>query len=232
MMDMLLDQPNMCVHCGKKFALPRTLISHICEAKRRAMQETEKRVQAGFVVFNRFWQLTQNAKKPKSYAEFSKSPYYNSFVKFGSFVNNVKPLYTDRYIDFVIKSGVKLDFWCSDELYNRYLFDMIKIEPVDSAVQRSLETMMIWGDKHNLDFVKYFELASLSHAVHEILDGKLSPWVVLNNSSGQQMINNMSDEQLNLISPALDIQFWSKKFRDNPADVLLVKEICKEINIK
>ena len=32
-------------------------------------------------------------KKQKTYEEFCASPYYNAFVKFGSFVNNVKSLY-------------------------------------------------------------------------------------------------------------------------------------------
>lgn len=229
---MLLEQSCKCVHCGKSFMKQKTLIAHMCERKRRALQETEKRVQAGYMVFNRFWQLTQNSKKPKSYDNFCDSSYYNAFVKFGSFINNVKPLYPDRFIDYVIKSGIKLDLWCRDELYEKYLYDMIKVEPVDSAVQRTLQTMMEWGDTHKLEFAKYFELVSLNQAVSSILNGKISAWVVLNNVSGQSMLNNMNDEQLNMISPALDIPYWSRKFKDQPADVMLVKEICKEVGIK
>ena len=111
----------------------------MCEQKRRVLQKDEKRVQVGFFAYNRFYQLTQNAKKQKSYSDFCKSAYYNAFVKFGSFVNNVNPLYPERFVDFVIKSGVKLDHWCRDELYDKYLSDLVKVEPVESAVQRSLQ---------------------------------------------------------------------------------------------
>jgi hypothetical protein len=210
----------------------KTLVAHMCERKRRALQRDEKRVQAGFMAFNRFWQLTQNAKKLKTYDNFADSSYYNAFVKFGSFINNVNPLYPDKFIDYVIKSGVKLDHWCRDELYDHYMCDMIKTEPVESAVQRSLQTMMEWGDNHSAEFAHYFAYASLSKAVHDIRNGHISPWVVLNTATGKKMVQNMSDEQLDMISPAFDVPYWLKKFKEVPADVALVKEICNEVGIK
>jgi len=227
----LVAQPFQCVHCDKSFMKEKTLIAHMCERKRRALQETEKRVQAGFMAFNRFWQLTQKAKKPKTYDEFADSSYYNAFVKFGSFLNNVNPLYPDKFVDYVIKSGVKLDHWCRDALYETYLYETIKTEPVESAVQRTLQTMMEWADEHKSHYPHYFLYVSLNKAVHDIRNGNISPWVILNTKSGYAMVNNMSDEQLDMISPAFDVPYWQKKFRETPADVLLVKEICKEIGI-
>lgn len=228
----LLDQPNICNHCSRKFSNPRTLFSHMCEPKRRAMQKNEKRVQAGYMAFNRFWTLTQNSKKDKTYEEFCASPYYNAFVKFGSFINNVNPLYPQKFVDYVIKSGVKLDHWCRDELYEKYLYEIIKEEPVESAVQRTIQTMMEWADENSANFAHYFSYATLNRAVYDIKNGNISPWVILNSTTGQQMINNMSDEQLDMIAPAFDIQFWMKKFKEFPADTALVQEICKETGIK
>ena len=228
----LVDQPYNCVHCGKSFMKDKTLIAHMCERKRRALQKDEKRVQAGFMAFNRFWQLTQNAKKLKTYDNFADSSYYNAFVKFGSFINNVNPLYPDKFIDYVIKSGVKLDHWCRDELYEKYLFEVIKSEPVESAVQRSLQTMMEWADEHGAEFAHYFNYVSLNKAVHDIRNGHISPWVILNTSAGQIMVKNMSDEQLDMIAPAFDVPHWFRKFKEVPADVALVKEICNEVGIK
>jgi len=210
----------------------KTLVAHMCERKRRALQKDEKRVQAGYMAFNRFWQLTQNAKKNKSYDNFADSSYYNAFVRFGSFINNVNPIYPDKFIDYVIKSGVKLDHWCRDELYEQYLFDMIKVEPVESAVQRSLATMMDWADEHGANFAHYFLYVSLNKAVHDIRNGKISPWVILNTQSGQSMVKKMSDEQLNMIAPAFDVPYWLRKFKEVPADVVLIKEICREVGIE
>ena len=228
----LVDQPFKCVHCDKSFMKEKTLVAHMCERKRRALQETEKRVQAGFMAFNRFWQLTQKAKKSKTYDEFADSSYYNAFVKFGGFINNVNPLYPEKFVDWVIKSGVKLDNWCRDELYEQYLYETLKTEPVESAVQRTLQTMMEWADANRAQFNHYFNYVSLNRAVYDIKNGSVSAWVILNTRSGYKMITNMSDDQLDMIAPAFDIPFWQRKFKESPADVALVKEICKEVNIE
>ena len=228
----LVNQPFKCLHCGKSFMKEKTCFAHICEQKRRAMQENEKRVQAGFLAFNRFFQITQGSKKPKSYEDFCKSNYYNAFVKFGSFINNVNPLYPDKFIDYVMKSGVKIDHWCKDELYDAYLYEMLKQEPVESAVQRSLTTMMEWANEHAAEFAHYFNYVSLNKAVHDIRNGGISCWVLLNCKSGKDMLTKMSDEQLEMISPAFDIKYWLYKFNQNPADVALVKEILDEVKIK
>ena len=210
----------------------KTLVAHMCERKRRALQEKEKRVQAGYMAFNRFWQLAQGGKKLKTYDEFCDTAYYNAFVKFGSFLNNVNPLYPEKFVDYVIKSGTKLDRWCRDDLYNAYLFDILKTEPVESAVQRTLQTMMEWGDEHNANFAHYFNYVSLNRAVHDILNGRISCWVILNSTTGKEMLQKMSDEQLNMIAPAFDVPYWVRKFKEVPADVMLVKEILDEVEIK
>lgn len=227
----LLDQPNECIHCGKKFMQSRTLVSHMCERKRRVLQKDEKRVQAGFMAYNRFWQLTQGAKTLKTYDNFVDSSYYNAFVKFGSYINNINPLYPEKFIDYVIKSGIKLDHWCRDRVYETYLYDVLKTEPAESAVQRTLQTMMEWGDDNNANFAHYFLYASLNRIVHDIINGRVSCWVILNTASGQEVVRKMSDEQLELIAPAFDVSFWLKKFKEVPADVILVKEICKGAEI-
>ena len=196
------------------------------------MQKDEKRVQVGLMAYNRFYQITQNSRKTKTYEEFCKSSYYNAFVKFGSFINNVNPLYPERFVEYVIKSGVKLDHWSRDELYEKYLYETLKTEPVESAVQRSLQTMMEWGDRSQAQYNHYFKYVNHNRAVHDIRNGKISPWVILNCKSGKNMVENFNDEQLNLIAPALDVPYWIRHFKKTPADIELVKEICREADIE
>ena len=203
----------------------------MCEQKRRVLQKDEKRVQSGFYAFNRFYQLTQNARKQKTYEEFCKSAYYNAFVKFGSFLNNVNPLYPEKFVDYVIKSGVKLDHWCRDELYDKYLFETIKIEPVENAIQRTIQHMMDWADNSGASYEHYFLYVNLNRAVRDIRNGLLSPWIILNCKSGKEMLEKFNDEQLEIVAPVLDIPYWIRKFKDVPADTALVKEICKEAGI-
>ncbi len=109
---------------------------------------------------------------------------------------------------------------------------MLKVEPVEAAVQRSLQTMMEWGDESNANFAHYFNYVSLNRAVHDMLNGRISPWLVLNSVSGKTMVSKMSDEQLSMIAPVFDVKFWLKKFKEAPADVLMIQELCRETGIE
>ena len=53
----------------------------------------------------------------------------------------------------------------------------------------------------------------------------------LNSKAAKDMMQNMSDEQLNIIGPVLDPKYWMIRFKKLPADVELVKEVIKEGNI-
>ena len=116
----MIEKLYSCKYCNAKFAKEKTLTVHMCEQKRRFTQKDERRVQLGYQTFVRFYELCQKSSKPKSYEDFCKSPYYTAFVKFGSFISNVKPLYPHKYIDYVVTSGVKLDHWCREEMYQKY----------------------------------------------------------------------------------------------------------------
>jgi hypothetical protein len=221
----------VCQYCSNTFTKEKTLMVHLCEQKRRALAKNEKHVIMGYDAFNRFFKMSQNLKGNKTYDEFAKSPYYNAFVKFGSFVSNVNPLYPDRFIDYVIKSGVKLDHWCRDELYEKYVLDLIRVETVETALQRSIGHMMSWADANRSQWNHYFLYVSLNRATFDIRDGKISPWLLLNSKSGKDMLAKFSDEQLAAVGTTIDPQFWMNKFKKLPADVELVRQVVKESNI-
>ena len=227
----LAPQPYTCQYCKKGFMKEGTLMVHICEQKRRALAKSEKHVVIGYDAFNKFFKMSQNAKLDKTYEEFAKSPYYNAFVKFGSFVSNVNPLYPDQFIHFVITSGIKLDHWCRDEVYDRYVVDLVRREKVEVALQRSIEHMMKWGESNNAAWNHYFHYVSLSRATYDIKDGKVSPWLIFNCNSGKAMLKKFDDAQLNAITLIIDPPYWISKFKQLPADVEFAKQIIKESNI-
>ncbi len=204
----------------------------MCQPKRRALQKNEKRVQLGMYAFNQFYKLSANAKKDKTYEEFCKSPYYNAFVKFGSFISNVRPLYPERYIDYVVTSGVKLDHWCKEEMYEKYATNLIKKEGVETALERSVMTMMEWAEENEpAPWNHYFQHVSLNRAVWHIKDGKVSPWLLLNCRSGKEMLSKLNDEQLNMVYNIMDPEHWAMRFKRTPNDVQLVKDVAKESNL-
>ena len=167
-MNLTISKPFECKYCGHGFTKEKTLSVHVCEQKRRALAKSEKHVVLGFETYNQFYKHTQHHNGNKTYSDFAKSPYYNAFVKFGSFVSNVAPLYPDQFIKYVVTSGVKLDHWCRDELYERYILDLIKTETVETALQRSINHMIEWGEYNQAKWNHYFLYVSLSRAMFDI----------------------------------------------------------------
>jgi len=228
----LQDKPYVCEYCGNGYTREKTLAVHMCQPKRRALQKNEKRVQLGTYAFNQFYKLSAGAKKDKTYEEFCKSPYYNAFVKFGSFISNVRPLYPEKYIDYVVTSGVKLDHWCKEEMYEKYATNLIKKEGVETALERSVMTMMEWSEENEpAPWNHYFQHVSLNRAVWHIKDGKVSPWLLLNCRSGKEMLSKLNDEQLNMVYNIMDPEHWAMRFKRTPNDVQLVKDVAKESNL-
>ena len=222
----------VCPYCNVSYTREKTLAVHMCEKKRRILQKDEKRVRYGFYAFQRFYKLSAGTKKEKTYEEFCKSQYYNAFVKFGSFISNVRPLYPEKYIDYVVTSGVKLDHWCRDTLYEKYVLEFILKEDVTTALERSVKTMMEWAEENEpAAWNHYFNYVSLNRAVWHIKDGKISPWLVLNCSSGKEMLGKFNDEQLGMIYSITDPKHWAVRFQRQPSDVALVKEVAKESNL-
>ena len=225
------SKPYVCKYCGAGFTKEKTLAVHMCEKKRRHFQKDERRVQLGLYAFQRFYETSMASKKPKSYQDFCDSQYYNAFVKFGSFLNNVKPLYPEKYIDYVVTSNVKLDHWCKDEMYEKYAVELIRKEGVETALERSINTMVEWAEENNSVWNHYFNYVSLNRAVWHIKDGKISPWLVLNCKSGKEMLGKFNDEQLGLIYNIMDPQHWAVRFKRQTNDVQLVRDVAKESNL-
>ena len=145
---------------------------------------------------------------------------------------HINPLYPEKYIDYVILSKIKLDHWARDDLYEAYLIDTLKIEPVESALQRSIATMMDWAQEQNAQWSDYFRLANTNRAVQHIQQGKISPWLLLGCTAGKKMLKSFSDEQLQMIAKFISLDFWNQKLKSYPADHLFVQETAKEAKIE
>ena len=54
---------------------------------------------------------------------------------------------------------------------------------------------------------------------------------MLNTKSGKELLQRMNDEQLEIVGPMIDPQFWMRRFKALPADVELIKDVIKEARI-
>ena len=221
----------ICKYCDKSFSRESTLSVHVCEPKRRAQQQSDPAVQIGFKAYLRFYETTQGSAKLKTYEEFSSSPYYTAFVKFGRHVRAIRALGVAQFIDWLLKNNKKLDQWCKDVYYAEFMLGLIKTEQASDALTRFLETAQVIADDNNIELRDIFRFGPRNTLCYEITQGRISAWVVYNTNSGLEFLENLNPEQEAIIIAFIDPDFWGKKFKDYMADAEWIKHILTEAGL-
>ena len=219
---------HTCKFCGKDFKREKSLIVHMCEPKKRYRERTEKGVRTGFNTYLKFYEYSQGSAKLKTEEDFRKSPYYNAFVKFGRYCKDINAIKLDKFADFVIHSGKKLDHWAKDSVYGEYIMQLLHTEHPTDALSRGLLHSMWWADQNNANDFDILRFGNVSANCYAITKGELSAWVVYNSDSGQKFLSELNEDQMAIIWDYINPDYWQKKFKDYEADQLYIKEMLKK----
>lgn len=213
-----------CQYCKKDFQRETSLSVHLCEQKQRYQSKDDPGVRLGLQAYLRFYEMTQGSAKLKTFDDFATSPYYRAFVKFGRHCIAINAVNTSRFIDWVVEKNKKIDHWCRDSVYTEYLTEYMRRESVNDALARAIEYSIKWSEDHghpSHDVLRYGNSNAIAYAVST---GRISAWVLYNCESGQRFLDDL-DQELPIVWPWIDPEFWQKKFRDYPADQEYAKEI-------
>lgn len=206
----------------------------MCEPKRRAQNQTDPDVQMGFKAYLRFYEITQGSAKLKTYEDFAASSFYSAFVKFGRHCRGIRCVNFGSFVDWLLKNNKKLDQWTKDAFYVEWLQQYMRKEHVDDAIERAFKEMQDYADTADSlenNFANYFTHGSANRICHHISNGRISPWIVFNCDSGINFLTTLNEEQLALIMPWIDPDFWQQKFKDYVADTEYVKNILQEVGL-
>jgi hypothetical protein len=216
-----------CQYCNKSFAKETTLMVHVCEQKKRYQSQHETGIQIALRAYQLFYEM-QSVGKPKTFDDFTRSPYYRAFAKFGQYCVSIRAINITQFTRWLLKNNKKIDYWCRDTVYGEYLAEHLRVESPMDALQRAVEQSIRWGEENSTqphDFLRYGNDNMLCYAV---TTGRISPWVLYNCDSGQEFLGRISSEQIAMIWSVIDADFWKKKLRDYPADVACVKDILNQ----
>jgi hypothetical protein len=205
-----------------------SLAVHSCKMRRRWQDKDESGVRIGFHAYLKFYELTQGSAKLKTYNDFCVSPYYKAFVKFGRYCVNTKVVNPLRFTEWILKQNKKLDYWCSDKLYEEFLLIYLKVENMDDALARALEYAINWGEEKSAQSQDYLRYGNHNSITQAIVTGRISPWVLYNCESGQKFLSEINSEHQSMIWPYIDPDIWIRKLKEDPVNRIEAQELLKK----
>lgn len=225
------NEKFVCKYCNRSFSREKTLLSHMCPKKRRVADKNTIGSRLGFRVYQRFYQMTTNAKKPKTFDDFINSQYYVDFVKFGRYLADFDPLYINEYVDFVIQNGVKLKEWNKEYVFDTFIDIFLRKENPMSAVERSIIFIDEWCKKNNVKFEDFFSSIHPTELVFYLKRGKISPWVMYLSEKAGIALSNLNEEHYGLIENVMNPGVWKSRLLKNPDDVKFFRKILEEAKL-
>jgi len=216
-----------CEFCKREFARESTVLKHICEYKNRWLAKDRQSSRIAFQSFVHFYKKNSASKKLKTYEEFIRSAYYAAFARFGSYCVDINALNINRYVDWLLENQVKIDSWCLDSTYNKYLIEYIRIENAFDAIARSVEYIAIQVEKENIQIKDYFRYGNPNKIYLAITNGKISPWMLYCSDSGTQFLDTMNPEGVKMIIDYINPEQWALKFQREPNIKHQIKDTLK-----
>jgi hypothetical protein len=214
-----------CEFCNRYFQKETALMNHLCESKRRWQDKDLQGNRIGFQCWLKFYAKNSAAKKERTYTDFVKSAYYLAFVKFGHYCVNIKCINVTRYADWLLKSKVGIDYWCSDKTYDSFLIEYLRDEDPLDALARSIETTIELAAEAGIQSHDYLRYGNANRILHLIVSGKISPWMLYQSESGVMFLENLNEAQQKMILEYISPEQWAVRFKRYPDSVAQVSEL-------
>lgn len=224
-----LKTEHTCAYCSQEYKTERGLAGHKCKIKDRVLQKDSKASRLAYAAFSAFHEL--HYRRPTTFEKFAHSTLYNAFLKFGNHIITIDAIDPQSYIDYMIRSGVAIDRWCREDEYEKYVQHLIMKETPFRGTERTLLLMQEWANSNETDLTNFFHGIAAPLAVMWIKSGRISPWVLLNCNGGKSLLSRLSDEQMTLVGPSLNIRLWNGKFQRHSKEVGEIQETLKEYGI-
>jgi len=220
-----------CKFCKKEFVRETTLVSHLCEQKRRIAAKDDKQNRIAYLSWLTFRKTTiANTKKDKPYEDFATSRYYTDFMKLSKYMIELK-LDCDDFIKFLLKHSVKMSDWTKNFVYEEYVREKLKKETVERAVERSILHMKEWAEKTGGSWEEYFAKVPPAQAVHDFKTGRLSPWCTFATDQGSRLIDRLEPGQITDLIEFLDAKPWRARVKRQAADAAWVQLVFNKAGI-
>ena len=222
-----------CKYCKKKFVKETTLMSHMCEQKRRNLAKDDKQNRIAYQLWLQYRRLSMaNVKHDKPYEEFAENKYFTGFMKLAKRIIdlNIKP--PEDFLKFIVMNSVKMHDWCKDFVYEEYIKNMLKNESVDRAVERSILHMKEWAESTGNSWQDYFVKVPTTLAMNDIRMGRISPWCTFATDQGSRLIDRMDESQVVNLVEYLEPKSWKVRVKRHAKDASWIQDVFNKAEIQ
>lgn len=222
-----------CRYCKKDFVRESTLAKHLCEQKRRVLAKNDKQNRIAYQAWLLFRRLTiANIKHDKSYEDFTANKYYIDFMKLSKHIVDLKTEDPEAFVKFILMNSVSIKNWTKAVVYEAYVKEKTKKEPVERAVERSILNMKAWAEKTGCSYQEYFVKVGTPEAVQDLRMGRISPWCTLATDQGSRLIDRLEPGQVEALIEYMDPKSWRVKVKRQRQDAEWVQQVFNQAEIK
>lgn len=222
-----------CKYCQKDFVRESTLIKHLCEPKRRVLAKDEKQNRIAYQSWLMFRRLTiANVKHDKPYEDFAVNKYYMDFMKLAKHIIELRIEDPQAFVKFILMNSVPIRDWTKAVVYESYVKDRTKKEPVERAIERSVLNMKAWAEKTGSQYQEYFSKVSTPEAVQDIRMGRISPWCTFATDQGSRLIDRLEPGQVEALVEYMEPKSWRIKVKRQQQDAEWVQQVFNQAEIK
>jgi hypothetical protein len=214
-----------CEFCQRDFLRESTILKHVCETKRRWLAKDLPGNRIGYQAFVQFYKKNSASGKLKTPEDFIRSPYYAAFAKFGTYCVDINAINISVYSDWLLKNQIKLDKWCQDTTYNKYLCEYLRLEDPYDAITRSIQTTIDKAQEESIQSKDYLRYGNINKICYNITTGKISPWLLYQSSSGVEFLSKIIGSHEKMIIDYINPEQWALKFKRDPEMAKSIKEL-------
>lgn len=220
---------HKCDFCEHTFTSEKIFMKHSCRLKLRWNQRDLAPNRLGFQCWLAFYKKTHISHKNNSVQDFIRSPYFNAFVKFGLYCVDTKVINPMAYVDWLLASNVKIDYWNKDTNYTKFLVEYLRLEDPYDSIARSVEETANLLEEQTPNTKDFFRLVSPYKICQSVTKGKISPWVLYQSDSGIQFLSTLTEDNVKIIIDYIDPEKWNAKFLRDPKQTKQIKQLLKDV---
>ena len=114
--------------------------------------------------------------------------------------------------------------------FRRYPFKFFQkiYEDAFDAISRSVETCIEMGEPENLQPQDVLRFGNVNRICHNIINGKISPWILYCSDSGVQFLETLNQDQVTMISDYINPELWALKFHRDPDVARKIRDTLRE----